>query len=173
MATQTILQTRPLSSLTVAAVAREAKVSRQTIYTWWPTLAALAMESLLEQAEAAQTPPADEVLPEDPLVALRVFVTRAYLGVDKTTAPVMRSVMTAAQFDPEFHHEFMKRGISIRRQVCKDKIIRAVPSATDEDLDWAVDLIYGVMWYRVLIRHSPLDVDAAERVVETVIDHLT
>ena len=29
--------------------------------------------------------------------------------------------------------------------------------ATDRDLDLLLDLIYGPLWYRLLLRHAPLD----------------
>jgi Tetracyclin repressor-like, C-terminal domain len=39
----------------------------------------------------------------------------------------------------------------------------------DADLDMLVDMAYGVLWYRLLVGHAPLDDDAARRLASRLI----
>ena len=41
--------------------------------------------------------------------------------------------------------------------------------APGTDLDMLVDLAYGFLWYRLLVRHRPLDDQAAQDLTENII----
>jgi AcrR family transcriptional regulator len=51
--------------LTMEAIAREAGVSKQTLYRWWPTKAAIVLEALSEGAAAIA--PAVDTAPSAPI----------------------------------------------------------------------------------------------------------
>ncbi|PJB71970.1 MAG: TetR family transcriptional regulator [Alphaproteobacteria bacterium CG_4_9_14_3_um_filter_47_13] len=48
-ATRKLLTHMPLSELSIEAIAKKAKVGKTTIYRWWPSKAAVAMDAFLEQ----------------------------------------------------------------------------------------------------------------------------
>src|ERR1700683_4080414 len=81
--------------VTVEAIAREAGVSKQTVYRWWPAKAAIILEAL--NAAAATIAPATDTgsLSTD----LRTFLRRTVAGADGGNSRLLAALMAAAQLD--------------------------------------------------------------------------
>jgi AcrR family transcriptional regulator len=144
------------SDLSIEAVAAKAGVGKQTIYRWWPGKADLVMEYLL--GVSAEMPRPDTgTMAED----LRIFLLSSMEGwtIGKL-GPVVTALMAEAQSDPRFGELFFRKLISARRAILKEILARGQARGeldAGRDLDLLADLIYGPLWYRLLLKHAPLD----------------
>jgi AcrR family transcriptional regulator len=147
-------------AVTIDAIAAEAGVGRQTIYRWWPTKGAVVADALARHA--LRTVPARETgsFRED-LVA---FLTDSFVGLaDERLANRLRQIVAAAQED-ENVAQVLADFTASRRNVLRELMERGRDGgelSPDADLDMLVDMAYGVLYYRLLVRHAPLDARAA------------
>jgi hypothetical protein len=82
-------------------------------------------------------------------------------------APVLRALAAEAQRDPDFAQRFAAF-TAARRQVLRDLLgDDAGPRAP-----LAVDLAFGLLWYRLLLEHGPLDEQVAGEVADVLIGAL-
>lgn len=76
--------------------------------------------------------------------------------------------MAEAQRDPVFAVSFRTEFIAVRRQpllaILREGLRRGELPAT-ADIEVMADLIYGAMWYRLLVQHAPLDEAYAHEIV--------
>jgi len=143
-------------AVSMEAVAAEAGVGKQTIYRWWPTKAHLILEYLVAFV-------AEIRLPDEGNLAADL---RAYLMGTLTSwtaggfGPVVAALMAEAQADPHFRETFFRDLIAGRRAAFQELLRRGQARGElgcDRNLDLLADLIYGPMWYRLLLGHAPLD----------------
>lgn len=64
--------------------------------------------------------------------------------------------MAQAQLDPDLAPKF-SAFIAERRSVLRGVMLRHVPADRGDDIEAAVDMMFGAMWYRMLVGHAPLD----------------
>jgi hypothetical protein len=64
--------------------------------------------------------------------------------------------MAQAQLDPELAPKFAVF-IEERRSVLRGVMLRHISAEHRDDIEAAVDMIFGAMWYRMLVGHAPLD----------------
>jgi AcrR family transcriptional regulator len=154
-------------ALTIKGVAEEAGVGRQTIYRWWTTKAALVLEAIRELAERAGRP----ARTGDALHDLRALL-RASFRLAPVAGPAISGMMAESTHDPEFA-EVLQHGLLAPRRA----IVREILAAGQESgqlghgasLDLAVDVVWGVMWYRTLSGHAPVDERLAEELSDAVV----
>ncbi|MBW8482335.1 TetR/AcrR family transcriptional regulator [Actinomadura parmotrematis] len=149
--------------VTIDTIAAAAGVGKQTIYRWWPSKGAVLLEALAERADGDIPLPDTGTLEGD----LTAFVTATFaVSGHPRTAAVLRGTMAEAQRDPSAG-ERMRAFIAVRRATLRTLFDRAdLRPGTDVDL--LVDQIYGVLWYRILVGHAPLDARAAAALARTV-----
>jgi AcrR family transcriptional regulator len=155
-----LLRTRGTAGLTIDAIAEAAGVGRQTIYRWWPSKGAVAAEAMTRRASAIVPTRDTGSFPDD----LTQFLVDSFAGLeDPGMRRALRQLVSAAQTDEhvaEVLAEFTAqrraalRGLLERGQVRGDLCANA-------NLDLLVDVSYGVLWYRLLVSHAPLDPHAA------------
>jgi AcrR family transcriptional regulator len=146
--------------LTIEAIAAEAGVGRQTIYRWWPSKGAVLADALIRYAQA--------VVPERNTGSfagdLAAFLTDSFAGLaDRGYADRLRQIVAAAQQD-EHVARVLADFTAVRRAALRALLERgrdAGELAKDADLDMLVDMAYGVLYYRLLVGHAPLDEQAA------------
>lgn len=153
-------------ALTIKAVAQEAGVGRQTIYRWWTTKAALVLEAIRELAERAARPEPTGDAEHD----LRALL-RASFRLAPSVGSAISGMMAEAQHDPEFAEVLQKGLLAPRRAIVREILAagqRQGQLGHATDLDLAVDLVWGTMWYRTLSGHAPVDEHLAEELAEAV-----
>lgn len=155
-----LLRTRGAAGLTIDAIAEAAGVGRQTIYRWWPSKGAVAAEAMARQARAI-VPVRDSGSFADDLTQ---FLADSFAGLeDPGMRRALRQLVSAAQADEhvtEVAAEFTaQRRAALRALLERGRASRDI--APDADLDLLVDVAYGVLWYRLLVGHAPLDPRAA------------
>ncbi|WP_426513246.1 TetR/AcrR family transcriptional regulator [Dactylosporangium sp. McL0621] len=159
-----ILEERGYAAVTVEGVAAQSGVAKSTIYRWWSNKAHLVMEAYGHLVAERMPAPDTGDLTRD----LTAFVTALY-GVAEypTRMRALRGLMAEAQLDPVFAEAF-QAWVQTRRDILATVFTRAIDHgelAPDVDVTHAIDLIFGPFWYRLLVRHAPIDpVDAVGHV---------
>ena len=168
-----LLETQGLAGLTIEAIAAKAGVGKATIYRWWPSRGAVALDGLLEAAETwtpfVENGPVREVLRSH----VRSLV-RFYLKPSKGRA--LTAVIGAAQADPELASAFRERFISRRRRAARVILVAAQQRGelrADVDPELVMDLIYSPIYHRLLLGHGPLSEHYAEQIVDAVFEGLS
>ncbi|MEU5639087.1 TetR/AcrR family transcriptional regulator [Streptomyces milbemycinicus] len=152
--------------LTIKGIAEAAGVGRQTVYRWWPTKEAVLLEALRDLTERE----APTLLPDtgDPLRDLETFLVGAYTMTARLTGQAVAGLMAEAQRDPELADRLQTGLLAERRRALREVLERAVRqgklSEHAASLDLAVDLAFGVMWYRLMSRHAPVNAGLAHEV---------
>jgi AcrR family transcriptional regulator len=160
-AAETLLAREGLARMSVDAIAQGAGVSKATIYRWWPNKSAIVMEALLTSTEADVYVPVSP-FPEEDLIA-RIRLTVALFRGPR--GQVISSLIGQAQFDPEIAQAYKEQLLGPRRTTMRAAIERAVQAGIyrdDIDYELAIDILYGPLFQRLLLRHAPMD-EAFER----------
>jgi AcrR family transcriptional regulator len=154
--------------VTMEAIAREAGVSKQTIYRWWPTKAAIVLEALNEGAAVIAPATDTGSISND----LRVFLRRSVAGAGGRNMRLLAALMAAAQLDDVFAESFRTGFLACRRQVLREMLERGrdrdeLPASVD--LDFLAELVFASLWYRILGHHQPLDRRFADQLTDMVL----
>jgi AcrR family transcriptional regulator len=146
--------------LTIEAIAAEAGVGRQTIYRWWPSKGAVLADALIRHARV--------VVPERDTGTfagdLAAFLTDSFAGLaEQGYSARLRQIVAAAQQD-EHVARILTDFTAVRRAALRALLERGRDAGEldpDADLGMLVDMAYGVLYYRLLVGHAPLDEKAA------------
>jgi AcrR family transcriptional regulator len=147
-------------NVTMKGIAEAAGSGRQTVYRWWQTKAQVLMESLTDlMAEEMHATPESGDAHADLVAFLHTTFTLAR-GV---AGQIVVGLMADAQSDPGLADELRAKIIGPRRAALRAVLERgALPEGVDPEL--VVDLIFGVMWYRLLNRHAEVNEELAEEI---------
>ncbi|NDV21315.1 TetR/AcrR family transcriptional regulator [Desulfovibrio sp. JC022] len=167
-ATYELLNEDSDKKLTIEAIAKKAGVGKPTIYRWWPSLADIVLEAVLTQADSKIPVPHYESLQ----TTLGQFLRRSMKSINEGDGENLRYLMALAQNDDSFRTRFKDNFVSKRQETLKSILQQAVDSneiSPTQDLDILVDVVFGAMWYRLLIGHGKMDESFAVELTETVI----
>lgn len=167
-AARSLLERGGLTAVTIEAIAQKAGVSRPTIYRYWPNAPAVAMTAFLEATGA----PAAANAARTPLAALRA---QLHALADAFAAPTGRSVaamVAASQSETElakgFRVEFIARNRDATRllleRCVKDRLI-----AAPDDMELALDLVFGPLFFRLLMGHAPITRGFVDQLLDNLI----
>jgi len=162
-----LLEAEGYGALTIEGVARHAGVGKQTIYRWWKCKAELVLEAYANHAASKLPVPDRGSLRGD----LEAFLTAGFKRLTDISAPIMRGLMADAVHDEEFRAVLLSAFIAKRAEALKQIFERGmargeVTAATD--LDFACELIFGPMWYRLLLQNGRLDARFARQLTASV-----
>jgi len=154
--------------LTIEAIAARAGVGKQTIYRWWPSKAAVLLDAL-EGASSGSNPIRYS---SDVVADVRQFVAKlAALLADDDFGPHVGALICAAQHDPVVRDAVLEGHLKPSRPALAERLRAAQRSGqlpTRLDVDALIDLIFGALYPRLLLRTKPLDKRYAHFVVDTV-----
>jgi AcrR family transcriptional regulator len=145
------------AGLTIEGIAARSGAGKQTVYRWWPSKADVLLDALATQADLYIPIPDEGSYAAD----LRGFLTASFrLGNDERVVSVLRVLMAQAQIDADFGERFRVSFLQRRRDALAIIVDRArargdLPPAPSADL--VADVVFGVIWYRVLSRDQPID----------------
>jgi AcrR family transcriptional regulator len=160
------LREKGYAALTIEGIAARAGAGKQTIYRWWPSKADVVLDAMLEQAASIIPVPDKGSLPED----LLAFLSETFQQRDQR--PVLLGLMAHALLDPVFAQAFRDRFLFSRRAALRAILERAAARgeiAPEVDPELLIDVVYGVLWYRLLLDHAPLDREAGRQLAELVL----
>jgi AcrR family transcriptional regulator len=164
-----LLEARDFERLTMEGVARKAGVSKQTIYRWWPSPAAILMDALNERARLLVSEVDTGSLAED----LRVFIRSTVEGLRAGTGPLVATLMAKAQLSDDFGRTFRTELLARRRGALRLLFERAQTRGEITktiDLDLLVDIAFGTIWYRLLAQHAPLSRRFSDQLTSTLLE---
>lgn len=154
--------------VTIAAVAARARVGKPTIYRTWPNAQALTMAALMAQP----TPSTDVVAGPSPVDDLRAQLRRVVETLATRRGRQLAQMVAAAEPDGEIAKAFRNQVILKSRSEGREILGRAVALGQvreDLDIEVALDVIYGPLFYRLLVGHAPLDAGFAEQLLATAL----
>jgi len=158
-----------IKGFSIEGVARLAGASKVTIYKWWPSKGALALDGFYTLV----SPSIDTTLTGDVEQDLVTQVS-AVLALFRDTAigPILAGLIGEAQRDPELAAAIRERWLEPRRR-CGVAILEAAQAngqlRTDLDPTQVLDQIYGPIYLRLLIGHAPLTDSLAATLVRTIL----
>lgn len=164
-ATVELLESGRYADLTMEGVASRAQVAKQTLYKWWPSKAKLAMEAYASRMFVGIPAPDTGSVEQD----LRQFLYDGCKVLSRGNAgATYAGLIAAAQCDPELGVEFRETFIASRRKVATGMLQKGVERGElrdDIDIPIALDLLFGAIWYRLLVRTAPLNRAFADSLV--------
>ncbi len=155
-ATWKLLKETSVRRISIEAIAREAGVGKTTIYRWWPSKTALIVDAFLAQVETVLPFPETETAHE----ALSQQMQRLVQVLQGDVGRIIAAIIAEGQCDPEALESFRERFLNVRRQIARQVIVKGMQSGEfDASLDPEVvmDMMYGPIYYRLLVKHLPLD----------------
>jgi AcrR family transcriptional regulator len=158
-----------LTATTVEAVAARAQVSKVTIYKWWPSRGALAVDAYFDHfRETIVFEDSGEIAHD-----LETQIGRLIDAFRGRAGELMAELIGQAQSDPVLAQQIRERWLAPRREATKVILRRGIElgQIRDElDLETVLDLLYAPVYYRLALGHEPLDEGLAARIVSGVIN---
>lgn len=162
-----LLESEGFAATTVEAIAERAGVSKATVYRWWPNKAAVVMDGFLSTVSSEVPFPHTGRARDDIRLHMR-RLTEAFGGeIGRTVA----ALIAEGQADAELAEALRSRWLSVRRAEAREILELGIERGElREDLDpeVAVDVLYGPIYYRLLVGHAPLD----EAFADALADHI-
>ena len=143
-------------AVTVDKIAERAQVSKATIYKWWPNKAAVIMESFL-YAATARLPVPDTGSALEDIVIHATNLTRFLTSQEGT---IITQLLGEGQFDSALAEAYRTRFFRPRRLEARGLLEKAIQRGELKqglDIDISIDLIYGPIFYRLLVTGDTLD----------------
>ncbi|TWH47301.1 TetR/AcrR family transcriptional regulator [Sporomusa sp. KB1] len=143
-------------TVTVEKIAERAKVSKATIYKWWPNKAAVVMDGFLSAA-MSRLP-----VPDTGSVINDIVIQASNLAkfLISREGKVINELIAEGQFDLKLAEEYRSRYFNPRRLDSRRILERGVQRGElkkDLDIELCIDLIYGPLFYRLLVTGEKLD----------------
>jgi AcrR family transcriptional regulator len=158
-----------LPAVTFEKVATRAGASKTTLYKWWPSPGALAMEAYFAAVELALAFPDTGDLERDLTAQLHAFVR---LLTAEGRGPVIAALIGAAQTDPDLAAALSATYTRPRRRLAVDAFARAQERGqlrSEVDPEVLVDQLWGACYHRLLLPDQPLDVAFADALVANLL----
>ena len=161
-----LLQTISVADLAIEAVAREARVSKATIYRWWDSKGALVIDAFME-SHFSNTPMPTAV---DPRSAIKRHLTSLAQYFSGRAGKLVVQILSEGHDDRALLAEFNERFTQNRRRLVQETFELGQKEGqfrTDVSAVWAVEVLYAPI-YRRLIFGQPLDEDFTRQLCSTV-----
>ena len=160
-----LLESDGFAAVTVEAIAERAGVSKATIYRWWPNRAAVVMDGFLSIVSSEVPFPHTGHARED----IRIHMRRLAEAFGGKMGRTVAALIAEGQADPELAEALRSRWLSIRRKEAREILELGIERGElrdDIDPEVAVDVLYGPIYYRMLVGHAPLDGDFADALAD-------
>ncbi|MED1792928.1 TetR/AcrR family transcriptional regulator [Brevibacillus nitrificans] len=143
-------------AVTVDKIAERAKVSKATIYKWWPNKAAVIMEGFLYAATSRlPVPDTGSTFQDiyDHATSLMRFLT-------SREGNIIKELIGEGQLDPHLAQEYRERFFQPRRMQAKELFEKGKQRGDLKeslDVEVSIDLVYGPIFYRLLVTGDELN----------------
>jgi len=147
-----------VQQLSIERIAREAGVSKTTIYRWWPDKATVIIDTFLEN-HILLTPMHEDLAPIEALREHVVALAAVYAGHE---GRLMAQLLAESQYDPATLEEFKAQFWRPRREVVNRMIERAIEAGSiraDRTADEIAERIYAPIYFKLLFREGSFDAD--------------
>ena len=170
-ATRALIDEGGYSAATIEAISARSGVAKTSIYRRWPNRATIVVDLLMRIATEAVPIPTGR----DPKRAIRTEMKGVAEVEDQLPGQLLRALLGEAQRDPEvatalidgvFHPRSEATSRAVRRAQSEGSLREDIPPLL------AVDLLMGPIFYRMLVRHQPLNDTYVGQVFKYVIEGL-
>lgn len=165
-----LLLTEGSADLTFERVARLAGVSKTTLYKWWPSKGALALDGYFHAVEQTLAFPDTGDIRADLISQLRAFAT---VLTRTRGGRVLAELIGQAQTDPDLAEAYRARYSAERRRLACERMRKAQESGQIRpgiDLQVLVDQLWGAVYHRLLIPDEPVTGDFVVALVGNLMD---
>jgi AcrR family transcriptional regulator len=164
-----LLATDGGAPISVAAVAERAGVGKQTIYRWWPSKSAMLLDAMIHRARQVAPAPDTGYLHTD----LGLFLRSTFAAASDNRSLLLGVLREALADDATMDR--LATFAAARRDELARILDRArargqIPAA--ERPATAVDQAFGLLWYRMIFAHEPLDEHAADELTAALATQL-
>jgi AcrR family transcriptional regulator len=163
---------RGFEGASIEGIARTAGTSKQTVYRWWPTKAAILQEAFEELVGSDLDHPDTGDVRADfaaQMGALARFFT------DVRFRRPLRGLIGGAQSDPGVAESLFRSLFEPRRRRAVARLVAAQERgelSSEVPPEVLVDTLYGPLYYRLLITQADIDPEVVESVLSIVLDPL-
>lgn len=158
-----LLAERGVEATTMDAVARAANISRSTLYRHWPERLPLLVDAIEHLGDRIRRSTMDEPAPNEGVEAtLQRAIGALGVGLRSPEWGAISGSLAAAAEHDEALAEVHRRYIASRRQSVVSLLQEAQRRGEfpySFDLDWAVGLLAGPLYYHRLVLHQPLNAE--------------
>ena len=157
-----------MAGFTIDKVASRSGASKMTLYKWWPSKGALALDGYFKRVEPELVFPDTGDIRTDLRAQLHAFVQ--VIG-NSPAGPAISELIGQAQTDPELKTAYLQRYSSPRRALVVEAMERAKQRGqlrADLDPETVVDQLWGACYHRLLLPDQPL----SEEFVDALLDNL-
>ena len=166
-----LLESEGFAAVTMEAIAERAGVSKATIYRWWPNRAGVVMDGFLSTVTSEVPFPHTGHARGD----IRVHMRRLAEAFGGKMGRTVAALIAEGQTDPELAEALRSRWLSVRRAEAKEILELGIERGElrdDIDLEVAVDVLYGPIYYRMLVGHAPLEGDFGDALADHIFSGL-
>jgi AcrR family transcriptional regulator len=158
--------------LSIEAIAADAGVGKATVYRWWPSKGALVVDAFASSLEHQLHFPDTGSIYQDMSLQMNEF-----LSILRTRrGRIVAELLGAGQSDPDLLEAFRERFLRPRRQEAYKTLRRGIERGElpkNLDLDLVLDILYGAIYMRFLIRHDELSEGYVKAVCRTVLGNVS
>ncbi|MED3550351.1 TetR/AcrR family transcriptional regulator [Cytobacillus praedii] len=150
--------------VTVDKIAERAQVSKATIYKWWPNKAAVVMDGFLYAASERLSVPDTGSAYNDILIHA-TNLTRFLTSKEGT---IITQLLGEGQFDSGLADAYRDRYFRPRRLEARSLLEKGIDRGElkkNLNIDICIDLIYGPIFYRLLVTGQTLDEPYVQQLV--------
>ncbi|MCM3288918.1 TetR/AcrR family transcriptional regulator [Paenibacillus sp. MER 180] len=151
-------------AVTVDKIADRAQVSKATIYKWWPNKAAVIMDSFLHAATARLPLPDTGSTFQD----IQIHATNLTRFLTSREGIIITELLGEGQFDSGLAEAYRARFFRPRRLEARGILEKGVQRGElkkNLDIGICIDLIYGPIFYRLLVTGEALDEPYVQQLV--------
>jgi AcrR family transcriptional regulator len=155
-------------SVTMEGVAARAGVGKPTVYRHWSNRYEVAMAALIEATRDAEAPAGAAA----PIEALKEQLHRLAALFTSSTGRNVAAMLVSGYGETELSKAFRLYFVQARRDEGRTLLERAVAAGdvrADVDLELALDLIYGPIFYRLMMARAPIDAGFADALLREVL----
>ncbi|MGA2905730.1 MAG: TetR/AcrR family transcriptional regulator [Candidatus Korobacteraceae bacterium] len=164
-----LLRKAGFAQLSIEAIAADAGVGKATVYRWWPNKGALVVDAFASSAEGELHFPDSGSVYKD--MSLQMNQWLAILRSPRGC--IVAAVIAGGQSDADLLEAFRARFLRPRRQEAYRTLRRGIERGElprNLDLDLVLDILYGAIYMRFLIRHDELSERYINEVCRLVLD---
>jgi len=162
---------KPLDDVSMDEIASRAKVGKPTLYKWWPNKAALVLE-MFKQRVVPSFPVDSTATAEE---AIRRQAKELVRHLNGLFGKVSAQIIAEGQSNPVIMKEYRERYVHMRRNTTIPVIEKGYASGEFKrrvDPHLLIDMIYGPIYYRLLVRYLPLNQEFIDDLLDHVIAYL-
>jgi AcrR family transcriptional regulator len=168
-ATTALLTEVGYSHLTIEGIAARARVGKATVYRWWPSKGALAIDAISRDLTVPAATVTGDVR-QDLLAAIRRTI---HILASSPVGAVIPALTADLVHDPALAQQFREEILRPRRSVVIDVLHHAVDRGelpANLDVELLMDIYVGAVFYRVVVSGEPVTDTLAEQLVGLILD---